>query len=131
MRLPGFTADVSLYSSRQHLHSVLSKDVISGVYPAKLKDENEGVNCDTCVGGQCVALGCLGDGGIFDPEPCLNTSECSACVPTGPSIFSPGRQFCTTSFCTPGFNGSCRCRVFKGFQTCQVPRPVLTAGFRR
>jgi hypothetical protein len=132
MKLPGFTADVSLYPSSQRLmgtHTVLSKD-LSGIYPAKLKDENAGVNCNNCFGAQCVELGCLGKslggGGIVDPDPCLNSSSCSACIPTGPSIFSPGRQFCIDSFCSPGFNGTCRCRVYKGFRSCTLPTPVFT-----
>jgi hypothetical protein len=148
MRLPGFNADVSLYNtSRQHL--IVRQILLSGdlIYPARLKDENEGVNCDTCVGAQCAELHCfeksLGDGGIFDPggdggggggggggEPCLSSHQCSACIPTGPSIFSPGRQFCIDSICSPGFGGTCSCQVFKGFRSCRVPRPVLTAGRR-
>jgi hypothetical protein len=137
MNLPGFTADVSLYTRRQHFvgtDSVHSKD-LSGIYPAKLKDENAGVNCNNCFGAQCVELDCLGKllggGGIVDPNPCLNHSICSACIPTGPSIFSPGRQFCQDYICSPGFNGTCRCTVFKGFRPCTLPTPVLTTGFRR
>ena len=137
MKLPGFTAGVSLYRSGQHLittHTVSSRDS-NGIYPAKLKDENEGVNCDTCFGAQCAELGCLGkligDGGVIDPEPCLSSRWCSECIPTGPSIFSPGRQFCVDSICSPGFGGTCRCRVFKGWRSCRLPRPVLTAGIGR
>ena len=113
MMLPGFTADVSLYTSTQHLmstHTVPSKE-LSGIYPAALGD-----------GGGI-------DGG-FDTEPCLSSRQCSACIPTGTSIFSPGRQFCINSICTPRFNG-CSCQVFKGWVSCQLPRPVLTTGFGR
>jgi hypothetical protein len=148
MNMPGFTADVSLYRTsrqwqidRQVINS--SRDLINPIQPARLKDEGEGVNCDTCVGGQCAELHCLekivlGDGGVFDPGgggggggggdglPCLNSHSCSACIPTGPSIFSGGRQFCIDSICSPGFGGACRCQVFKGFVPCRLPRPVLT-----
>jgi hypothetical protein len=148
-KLPGFTAEVSLNTtSGQHQigrQILLSADAISWIYPARLKNEDEGVNCDTCFGAQCVELGCLskslGDGGIFDPTvgggggggggvPCLNSSQCSACIPTGPSIFSPGRQFCIDSFCSPSFGGACRCQVFKGFRACVLPTPVLTPRLR-
>jgi hypothetical protein len=136
MKLPGFTADLSLHSmSGQHQigrQILLSGGLINLIYPARLRDENEGVNCDTCVGAQCVGLGCF-NGGIFDPgggEPCLSSHQCSACVPTGPSIFSPGRQFCIDSICSPSFGGTCRCRVFKGFQSCRLPTPVFTTGLR-
>jgi hypothetical protein len=148
MNMPGFTADVSLYStSGQHQigrRILLSGDSISLVYPARLKNEDEGVDCDSCVGAQCAELHCLekslGNGGIFDPggggggggggEPCLNSHQCSACIPSGPSIFSPGRQFCIDSFCSPSFGGTCRCQVFKGFQSCRLPTPVFTTGRR-
>lgn len=132
MDLPGFTADLSLsrLSGQRKIGTRIrsSGDSTGQIYPARLKNENEGVNCDTCVGAQCVGLGCLdvGIGGGGDGLPCLSSSQCSACIPSGPSIFSPGRQFCIDSFCSPGFGGSCRCRVFKGFRSCQVPRPVLT-----
>lgn len=148
MKLPGFTADFSL-PNMSGQHQVVRQTFLSGgpinlIYPARLKDENEGVNCDTCVGAECVELHCLeksiSDGGIFDPggggggggggEPCLSSSQCSACVPTGPSIFSPGRQFCIDSICSPGFGGRCDCLVFKGFRSCRVPRPVLTTRLR-
>lgn len=131
-KLPGFTADVSLYStSGQHQiarHILLSGDLNSRIYPARLKDEGEGVNCDTCFGAQCVELGCL-DGGLDGGGglPCLSSHQCSACIPTGPTIFSRGRQFCIDTFCSPGFGGACRCRVFKGFQSCRVPTPVFTS----
>ena len=50
--------------------------------------------------------------------------ECTACLPLGPSIFSPGRQFCTIKTCRPTFRGGCRCQVFfKGFLPCQLPVP--------
>ena len=139
MNLPGFTADVSLYKSRQHLmgtHTDLSKN-LSGVYPAKLIDENAGVNCNTCVGGQCAELGCLGQlidgGGIVGPwEPCLSSSSCTDCIPTGPSIFSGGRRFCIESICSPGIGGSCHCQVFKGWRSCRLPPlSVFTPGIRR
>ena len=147
-KLPGFTADFSLNINGQHQvvgEILLSAGLTNVIYPAKLKDENEGVNCDTCEGAQCVELGCLskslGDGGIFDPgdgggggggggQPCLSSSQCSACVPTGPSIFSPGRQFCIDSICSPGFGGRCDCLVFKGFRSCRLPTPVFTSGRR-
>ena len=150
MNIPGFTADASLYcTSGQHQigrQLLLSGDLISQIYPARLKNEDEGVDCDSCVGAQCAELHCLekslgifdpggdgpggGGGGGGDPLPCLNSHVCSACIPTGPSIFSPGRQFCTDSFCSPGLGGTCRCQVFKGFQSCRLPTPVFTTGRR-
>src|SRR5258706_413085 len=151
MNMPGFFADASLLGL-SGLHRMAGQAIWSGgsksqVYPARLKNEDEGVDCDSCIGAQCVELHCLErSSGAFDPgggggfpgggggggggngEPCLNSHVCSACVPTGPSIFSPGRQFCTDSFCSPSFGGKCDCQVFKGFRTCQVPRPVFTTG---
>src|SRR6185437_7349703 len=153
MNMPGFSADASLYGL-SGLHPMAGQAIRSGdsksqVYPARLKNEDEGVDCDSCIGAQCVELHCLErSSGVFDPggdgpgggggggggggneEPCLNSHVCSACVPTGPSIFSPGRQFCTDSFCSLSFGGKCVCQVFKGFRNCQVPRPVLTSRFR-
>jgi hypothetical protein len=148
MNIPGFTAEASFYRTsgqcqiaRQLINS--SRDLTSSIYPARLKNEDEGVNCDTCVGGQCAELHCLetsalGDGGIFDPGggsgggggggmPCLDSLTCSACIPTGPSILGPGRQFCIYTSCSPTFGGGCRCQVvFKGFLSCRLPNPVLT-----
>jgi len=143
MSIPGFTADLSLNSLQGGLQ--ISRRILSSgnsigqVYPARLKNEDEGVNCDSCVGAQCAELNCLGkslgNGGVFDPGggggdvgPCLGSHWCSGCFPSGPSIFSPGRQFCIDSFCSPGFGGKCTCQVFKGFQSCQLPTPVFTTG---
>jgi len=141
MNMPGFTADVSLYRTSRQWQSASrmidsSRALISPIQPARLKDESEGVNCDTCVGAQCAELHCLesglGDGGVFDPDgggvPCLNSHRCSACFPSGPTIFSGGRQFCIDSICWRSFGGGCRCQVFKGFVPCRLPRPVFTQG---
>jgi hypothetical protein len=150
MNMPGFTAALSLHSSSEALRigrQILSSGHSTGrICPAKLKDEEAGVNCDTCFGAQCVELGCLRKsldlgGGTLDPvgpgvggggggggttEPCLNSHVCTKCIPSGPSIFSPGRQFCTDSFCSATFGGKCQCTVFKGFRSCTLPTPVLT-----
>jgi hypothetical protein len=145
MSMPGFTAEASFYRTsgqyqigRQLINS--SRDLTSSIYPAKLKNEEEGVDCDSCIGGQCADLRCLekwANGGLFDPggggggggvTPCLDSHACTPCIPSGPSIFSPGRQFCIDSFCSPSFGGQCRCLVHKGFAPCRPPDPVLTTG---
>jgi hypothetical protein len=152
MNIPGFTADASLYGtsgqyqiSRQMIDS--SQDLLNAIHPARLKNEDEGVDCDSCIGAQCAELHCLekwANKGLFDPGgggdgggggggggggmPCLSSSTCSSCIPTGPSIFSPGRQFCIDSICSPTFGGKCQCLVFKGFRQCRLPSPVLTTG---
>ena len=146
--MPGFTAEASFYRTsgqcqigRQLINS--SGDLTSSIYPAKLKNEEEGVDCDSCIGGQCAELRCLEkwvNGGLFDPgggggggggggTPCFDYQQCSECIPSGPSIFSPGRQFCQFFICRPTFGGGCRCHVqFKGFVPCRLPDPVLTTG---
>lgn len=101
-RLPGFTAEASIYTSPESYAALFAgAQVGSGaVTPAQFD----------CPG--------------FD-------ADCGDCIPTGPSIFSPGRQFCTIRSCQPTIQGGCRCRViFKGFLRCQLPLPdVATAGF--
>ena len=72
MNLPGFSANASLYPlsgpHRIERQIIWSRDSISQVYPARLKDEDAGVDCDSCVGAQCVELHCLEkSAGVFDP----------------------------------------------------------------
>jgi hypothetical protein len=90
MRMPGFTADRSVYAS-------------SGPY-------------------RSIAAGRAREGGGVIPaqEPCLPIKQiCSACTPTGPSLFR-GRQFCQTFTCQQTFGGGCRCRLLsKGFVSCR------------
>jgi len=109
--LPGFTDETSLYNSRVTYRS-LSAGAGAGtaaVTPALL-------------GG---SVGGLGGGGVIGPvEPCFGSHQCGPCIPTGPSIFGPGRQFCIITDCSPTFGGGCRCRlIFKGFLGCRVPPP--------
>lgn len=142
MNIPGFNAEASLDKTSRHYQTIrqvicLSTQMIRAITPAAIKKEDEGVNCDTCVGAQCAELHCLekwihgglfdGGGGVFGGgggggrpvEPCFDHEECSACVPVGPSIFSPGRQFCQFFTCQPTFSGGCNCQVFhKGFRSC-------------
>ena len=112
-KLPGFTAETSLYSSTVTYRS-FSAGAGTGstsVVPA-------------LVGGGTV--GGLGGGGVIGP--CFGSRQCSECIPTGPSIFSPGRQFCIITDCSPTIGGGCRCRlIFKGFLACTVPRPQFVA----
>jgi hypothetical protein len=93
MNMPGFTADNSLYASAESYRSM------TGVRQ--------------------------GGGGAVIPAQadCLGFQQtCSACIPTGPSIFSPGRQFCQTFTCQRTISGGCRCRLLsKGFVRCQPP----------
>ena len=107
MNIPGFTAEASFYRTsgqcqiaRQLINS--SRDLTSSIYPARLKNEDEGVNCDTCVGGQCAELHCLetsalGDGGIFDPGGGSGGGgggECPASIPSPAARVSRrGRAF--------------------------------------
>jgi hypothetical protein len=45
--------------------------------------------------------------------------QCSECIPTGPAIFSRGRQFCQTFTCRQTISGGCSCRLLsKGFVGC-------------
>ena len=114
-KLPGFTAETSLYSSTVTYRSLSAGAGIgsTAVIPA-------------LIGGSVGGFG--GGAGIGPVEPCFGSSTCSACVPTGPSIFSPGRQFCTITDCRPTINGGCRCRVIhKGFVACRLPRPEVVA----
>lgn len=115
-KLPGFTAETSIYNSTTTYRSLSAGAGVSSsaVTPA-------------LIGGG--TFGGIGGGGVIGPvEPCFGSSQCSACIPTGPSIFGPGRQFCTITSCTPTFSGGCRCRViFKGFLACRVPRPDVVA----
>jgi hypothetical protein len=90
MRMPGFTAVTSIYTSAASYSSMLAgllQGESTSVIPAQ-----------------------------FD---CTDFERCSACIPTGPSIFSPGRQFCRFFTCRPNLFGGCRCRErFKGFVPC-------------
>src|SRR6185295_2013023 len=54
MNMPGFSADASL-SGLSGLHRMARQAISSGgsksqVYPARLKNEDEGVDCDSCIG---------------------------------------------------------------------------------
>lgn len=142
MNMPGFTAETSLYKTSRHYQTArkvvhLPTHMIGAISPAKLKEESEGVNCDTCLGAQCVELHCLekmthagGDLGGLDPgggggggsgpvEPCLDHDQCGVCFPVGPSIFSGGRKFCQSFTCQPTSSGGCSCQVYaKGYQSC-------------
>ena len=98
-KLPGFTAESSVYVSRASYRSMLagSAGKSSAVIPAQ--------------------------------GPCIGSHNCTPCVSSGPSIFSPGRQFCIFTDCRPTATGGCRCRVvFKGFVPCRPFNPggVLT-----
>lgn len=155
MNMPGFNAEASLAKTSRHYQTTrqeisLSTQMMRAITPAAIKREDEGVNCDTCVGAQCAELHCLekwihgglfgdvGDGGFGDGgggpvEPCFDHEECSACVPVGPSIFSPGRQFCQFFTCQPTSSGGCNCQVFhKGFRSCSPSGDlVATRGITR
>lgn len=92
MTIPGFVAEASIYTSAARYRSM----------SAGLQGEGAGV---TPAEGACLPV----------------TQTCSACIPSGPSIFSPGRQFCQIFTCQPTFGGGCRCRLFfKGFLACRV-----------
>ena len=89
--MPGFTAERSLYASAESYRS-------------------------TAAGPRRDGAGVIPAQGV-----CLPLQQtCGACIPQGPSIFSPGRQFCQTFTCRPTFSGGCQCRLFsKGFQSCR------------
>ena len=75
--------------ARQLINS--SRDLTSSIYPARLKNEDEGVNCDTCVGGQCAELHCLetsalGDGGILIPVVGAAVAAAAECLPRFPHL---------------------------------------------
>ncbi len=92
MTIPGFTAEASVYTSAVSYRSM----------PSGLEVEGTAV---TLAQGACVPI----------------SQTCSACIPSGPSIFSPGRQFCQIFSCRPTLGGGCRCSlVFKGFVACRV-----------
>ena len=89
MKMPGFTAEASIYASTACYRS--------------------------------IAAGLQGDGTTIIPAQfnCTNFEKCSTCFPVGPSIFSPGRQFCQFFTCRPTPFGGCRCQIFhKGFRSC-------------
>jgi hypothetical protein len=103
-KLPGFTAETSIYNSTVTYRSLSAGAGIgsTSVVPA-------------LVGGGTV--GGLGGGGVIGP--CFGSRQCSECIPTGPSIITD---------CSPTIGGGCRCRlVFKGFLACTVPRPQFVA----
>jgi hypothetical protein len=142
MNIPGFNAEASLYKTSGHYQT--SRQVfnlpapMARVISSALNEGGRTVDCDTCVGGECV--GCLekmlhkGEFGGLDPggggggggggpvEPCLSHDDCTPCVSQGPSIFSPGRRFCQHSICQPTASGGCSCTVFKGFERCTPTR---------
>lgn len=98
--MPGFTAETSVYTS-----SVCYRSMPAGPQ---------------------------GEGPAIIPAQfdCFGSHKCTPCIPLGPSIFSPGRQFCIDTSCQPTFGGGCRCHVlFKGFVPCRPSGPggVLTA----
>lgn len=100
INMPGFTAETSIYTSPVSYRSM----------PAGRQGEGTAV---------IPAIG-----GIH--FPCFGSSNCGACIPSGPTIFSPGRQFCINTDCQPTIHGGCKCRVtFKGFVPCQ---PFGTGG---
>jgi hypothetical protein len=100
MRMPGFTAETSVYAS-----GVCYRSFSSGPRSA-------------------------GEAVIPSQVDCLGFQQkCSECIPVGPSIFSPGRQFCQFFTCQPTISGGCRCRLLsKGFVSCSpaFPGGVLT-----
>lgn len=109
-KMPGFTAERSIHTS-------------PGFYWSSSQGEGTAV----------VRMQLSNIGGGTEPSEfgCFGSTECSECIPLGPSIFSPGRQFCTITDCRPTITGGCRCRVlFKGFRRCQprVPNTTATLG---
>jgi len=117
MSIPALNAEASLYKTRgQYRGNILNLSLTMQfpLSPAVLKDENAGVNCDTCVGGQCAELHCLekwanaglfggdwqvdgGGGGIGPPPPppppvqeCIDISYVPVCTQRGPF-----RECCT------------------------------------
>src|SRR5882724_784101 len=143
MNMPGFNADATLYKTSWHYQTSrnminLPTQMIRVITPAAIKKEDEGANCDTCVGGQCAELHCLekmlhkgtfgdlnpggGGGGGGPVEPCVSHDDCTPCVSQGPSIFSPGRRFCQRYICQPTFSGGCSCTVTKVYERCTPTR---------
>jgi len=111
MKLPGFTAETSIYNS-----TVTYRPLSAGA----------GVS-STSVTAALVGGTVGGIGGGTGVGPCFGTRQCSACIPTGPTIFGRGRQFCIITDCSPTISG-CRCRLlFKGFLGCTVPFPNVAA----
>jgi hypothetical protein len=98
INIPGFTAETSVYTSAVCYRSM----------PAVPQ-------------GAGIAV-------ISTQFGCFRPSQCSACIPLGPSIFSPGHQFCIDYSCRYTPSGGCVCRQSsKGFRPCQPPVPeVLT-----
>lgn len=142
MNMPRFTAQASLYKTSGHYQTDRnainpSTQMRSAISPAMI-DMGGTVDCDSCVGGECV--GCLekmlnkfwdlnpggggggGGGGVGPVEPCVSHSVCSECIPQGPTIFSGGRRFCQHFICQPTASGGCSCTVFKGFERCTPTR---------
>jgi hypothetical protein len=103
MIIPGFTAEASVYASAVSYRSM------------RVGLQGEGTSV-TLAQGACVPI----------------NQTCSACIPSGPSIFSPGRQFCQIFTCRPTLGGGCRCSLlFKGFLACRVDYGgVLTQGWQ-
>lgn len=142
MDMPQFTAEASLYKAGEYYQTGrplndLPPQMIRVISPAAIKNDGVSVNCDTCIGAQCVELHCLekmihpgGDLGVLNPggggggggnptTPCISYDLCSACIPTGPSLFSGGRKFCQSFTCQTTSSGACSCQVYaKGYQSC-------------
>jgi hypothetical protein len=97
--MPGFAAEASLYASEVHYRSMVA--------------------------------GMRGEAATILPAQfnCVDHEECSACIPMGPSIFTPGRQFCQSSRCRPTASGGCRCTVYKGWRSCNPAVPDVLVGF--
>ena len=74
MNIPGFTGKSSLYKTSLHYKPARqainqSSQISMGVNAAAIwvgNNEGKSVNCDTCVGGECVGLGCTGKWGEID-----------------------------------------------------------------
>lgn len=60
---------------------------------------------------------------------CISGFTCTPCIPKGPSIFSPGEQFCYYTLCSPTAFGGCRCSTFfKGKVSCKPGVPDVLLG---
>lgn len=62
MTMPRFTADASLYKTNERYRTgtqviTLSTQMSDAIHPSMI--DTGGVNCDNCVGGECVELHCF------------------------------------------------------------------------